>query len=274
MSLAMSRQMMLELLPPDESVELARHEAVIEAGLQTFVEVGSALLAIRDKRLHRATHHTFEDYCRERWSLTRSRAYRLMDAAQVVGNLSPIGDTPGEVEESNQLVTFPQNEAQARPLASLEPDQQRAAWSEAVETAPNGKPTAKHVEEVARRYRDEPEPDAEPESDAALPSPGTWDYQEEPEDEPEERQTLGRLPAAMPSPANESERIRKRFQEVLGKCLDHFDRFTCAVSAKPEHSGYGGFKSLAAGMTSTERRRLKGEIEILRDRLEGWLRHL
>jgi hypothetical protein len=28
---------------------------------------GTALLEVRDRRLYRETHATFEDYCRERW---------------------------------------------------------------------------------------------------------------------------------------------------------------------------------------------------------------
>src|SRR5258707_1813864 len=43
-------------------------------------------------------------------------------------------------------VTLPTNEGQARPLIGLEPPQQRDVWQEAVETAPNGKLTAAHVE--------------------------------------------------------------------------------------------------------------------------------
>ncbi len=38
------------------------------AFVQTFYEVGNALLQIRDERLYRQTHSTFEEYCREKWS--------------------------------------------------------------------------------------------------------------------------------------------------------------------------------------------------------------
>ena len=55
---------------------LTECEAVIERGLRTFVEVGEALLRIRDERLYRETHGTFEDYCRERWAMRREVADR------------------------------------------------------------------------------------------------------------------------------------------------------------------------------------------------------
>lgn len=115
----------------DDTVEaqsLTHHEGVIERGLETFMDVGRALLAIRAGRLYRAKHGTFEAYCRERWGMERAHAYRLIDGAQVVDRLSPIGDTPA-------------TESQARPLTKLPADQQADAWQEAVATAPGGKLT-------------------------------------------------------------------------------------------------------------------------------------
>jgi hypothetical protein len=112
---------------------LAELEAVIEAGLQTFVEVGAALLEIRDGRLYRETHASFEAYCRERWNFTGRRGRQLIAAAEV-GTVVPI-----------------ENEAQARELAPLldDPDQLRLAWAEALT---NGAPTAAKVREAVERH--------------------------------------------------------------------------------------------------------------------------
>ena len=49
----------------------------------------------------------FESYCRERWSLSRIHAHRLIDAATVSQNLLPTGNKPT-------------HESQLRPLAALE----------------------------------------------------------------------------------------------------------------------------------------------------------
>lgn len=125
----------LDILNGDERVELADCESVIERGLETFVEVGQALLRIRDNRLYRESG-TFEEYCQERWQMERRHAYRLMDAASVVENVS------------NWTQTAPANEAQARPLTELEPEAQRLAWEIVKETAPEGKVTAAHVKSV------------------------------------------------------------------------------------------------------------------------------
>lgn len=123
-----------------EEAELAQCEAVIEKGMQTFVEVGRALLAIRDGRLYRAVHPTFEGYLDERWDMRQSRAYQLMDAARVIENLN--GST---------TVELPANEAQARPLAGLSPEMQREVWQEVVATSRDHGITAEWVKRAVER---------------------------------------------------------------------------------------------------------------------------
>lgn len=76
------------------------------------------------------------DYCRDRWGMARNYANKLIAAVGVADNLG---------------TTVPITERQARPLARLEPEKQAAAWQEAVETAPEGKITAMHVENIVRK---------------------------------------------------------------------------------------------------------------------------
>lgn len=110
-----------------EPTRLARLEAVIEKGMRTFVEVGEALQEIRDSRLYRETHGTFEDYCRERWGFSRIHAFRLVQASQVSRAL-PTGNIP--------------NERVARELAPLrdDPEALAAAWVAATEATPDPSP--------------------------------------------------------------------------------------------------------------------------------------
>jgi hypothetical protein len=136
-----------EISEPLSSVEvqtLEHYERIIAQGLQTFVEVGHALLVIRDQRLYRQSSPTFEDYLRQRWDLSRPRAYQLISAAQVIDTVSTIVDI------------VPVNESQARPLTSLPPAQQAEVWKEVVETAPPSGITAKHVQETVKRVRATP----------------------------------------------------------------------------------------------------------------------
>ncbi len=127
-------------------LDLFEHEKVIEQGLAGFVEVGLALLAIRDgKKYRHAGYATFEDYCQRRWSISRAYGHRLIGAAETVTEMSPIGDIPA-----------PAREAQVRPLRAVDPAERAEVWAEAVESADGGQPTAKQVEAViaARRIDD------------------------------------------------------------------------------------------------------------------------
>src|SRR3990167_8593572 len=124
---------MLTAITHQEVKQLAKLEDIIQRGLTSFVEVGNALLAIRDGKLYRSSHKTFDKYCHERWGLARATAYQYLEAAQVVNNLSAIADI------------LPSAESQVRPMAQLAAEQQQAAWAEAVKKT-NGKPTAAAVE--------------------------------------------------------------------------------------------------------------------------------
>ena len=125
-----------ELLNSQETERLTACVAIIDSGLKTFIDVGNALMEIRDLRLYRQTHSTFEEFCRERWKLSRPRVYQLIDASEIARNLSTIVDTP-----------TPTHESQLRPLSKLEPEQQREAWEIATK-AFNGKPTAQQVQKL------------------------------------------------------------------------------------------------------------------------------
>lgn len=100
----------VEILPAADVSELADHEAIIAAGLKTFIDVGVRLATIRDKRLYRGDYATFEAYCEGRWSFSDRRARQLIDAALVVTAL-PAG------------TIVPVTESQARELSGLNPAQ-------------------------------------------------------------------------------------------------------------------------------------------------------
>jgi ParB family chromosome partitioning protein len=95
------------------TARLAELETVIERGMQTFLEVGNALMEIRDQRLYRETHATFEAYCRERWGWTRQHANRQIQAARMAEVLEPMGP-------------IPENERQARAILESLPPEERA----------------------------------------------------------------------------------------------------------------------------------------------------
>ncbi|OKH31791.1 hypothetical protein NIES2119_27880 [[Phormidium ambiguum] IAM M-71] len=133
-------------LNASERARLDELETAIDRGLQTFYEVGKALEEIREQKLYRETHKTFEAYCRDRWGIARPTAYRFINAAQVMENLSPIGDI------------LPRKENQVRPLTQLSPELQIEIWQQAVELASNGIPTGAAVQRLVDEKLSSPNP--------------------------------------------------------------------------------------------------------------------
>ena len=94
-----------------ETARLVELEGVVSRGLQTFIEVGKALREIRDSKLYRQHFETFEDYCRDRWGMSRQHAHRQIEAAEVAAVLSPIGDVPRTESQARELVPLADDEA-------------------------------------------------------------------------------------------------------------------------------------------------------------------
>jgi hypothetical protein len=123
-------------LSVQEWAELKECETVIKAGQQTFVEVGKALMAIRDGKLYREKYGTFAEYCEHRWGWKRAYAYKLIEATNVVKAL------PENVSHGIQ------NERTARAVADV-PEEHRAEVVKAAAAA--GSVTAKSIEKAAEK---------------------------------------------------------------------------------------------------------------------------
>lgn len=124
----------------EESKRLVELEEIIEKGVGTFIKVGEALAEIKTAKLYKASHTSFEKYCQEEWGFTRQNAFDLIETSAAAENVKSILQSP--------------DRGVVRPLRVLtDPEQQRAAMQEAVESAPNGKPTAKDVEAAVERVQ-------------------------------------------------------------------------------------------------------------------------
>jgi hypothetical protein len=130
-------------LEQSEQSRLVELEGVIRRGLQIFFEVGHALSEIRDKRLYRSTHSTFEEYCQDRWGMPSASARRIIGNTRVYDNL----------ESVQRCTVLPEREGYVMPLRGLESSQQVEAWQRAVDTAPNGQITVAHVAQVVQEIR-------------------------------------------------------------------------------------------------------------------------
>lgn len=171
-------------LTDDEVRDLLFLERKVE---RAFYEAGKALQELRDRRLYRSTHKTFEEYCSDRFAFTRRRPYQLIDASIIVDNLLSEADemctNRTQIENPDQLTTngtqndeeevrtnrtqnetdgmctnrtqiLPTSEWQVRPLTSLEPDQQREAWRKAVEEAGGKVPSGRIVKSIVDQIRE------------------------------------------------------------------------------------------------------------------------
>ncbi len=133
-----------EELTSDEAAERQRLELTVE---RAFYEAGAALLKLRSKRLYRSTHSTFEVYCRERFGFTRRHVDYLVLGSQVVENL---------LLRTNGSQILPTSERQVRPLTTLEPDEQREVWQQAVVVAGGKLPSGRIVKGIVERLKEKP----------------------------------------------------------------------------------------------------------------------
>lgn len=120
---------------------LADCETVIERGLNTFVEVGTSLLRIRDERLYRQDYRDFDSYCQNRWSFGRRRADQLIAAAEI-GTIVPVS-----------------TESQARELVGLEPEIAAQVMDLAADSGE--KVTARGIREAREQLTEPPKSDAD-----------------------------------------------------------------------------------------------------------------
>ncbi len=157
--------------------KLQQLEATITKGLRSFVDVGKALQEIRDSKVYVTPGcPTFEQYCQDRWEMSKTQANRLIQAAQVVEaiGMTPIGVT---------------SESQARELVPLldRPELLRKTWAEVVGSGE--KITAALIKDAVARVLAPPEGEEEEDSEEEDESEDfstTEEEEEEDEDETED----------------------------------------------------------------------------------------
>lgn len=106
----------------EESLELLESEAepLVRDSAERFRRLGEIFLKIRNRKLYRdANYSTFEQYMKERWSMSRGRAYQIINAALVVL----------ELEEYFPPLYLPKSEFVVRSLVPLEFDEQLDVWA-------------------------------------------------------------------------------------------------------------------------------------------------
>lgn len=131
----------------EESRDLLRLERKIEGA---FWEIGKALQEISDRRLYRASHKTFEDYCKDRFGFGHTRPYQLMTAAKIADEILYTNGV------QNKNLPIPTAEKQVRPLSSFPEGDRVSIWEEAVKENSGKVPTEKIVKAVAKKWKERP----------------------------------------------------------------------------------------------------------------------
>jgi hypothetical protein len=119
---------------------LAELTATAKRGMAAFAETGAALAAIQAEELWRLTASTWESWCSSELGMSERRVGQLVEAARTCATLKESG-------------ALPRSERVARELSGLKPEEQKAAWSEALAEAGNGSPTAEQVAKAARKRK-------------------------------------------------------------------------------------------------------------------------
>ena len=112
-------------------------EQKIEANRGKLILAGRALQECRDKELFKPKFHSWADYCRDRWRISRQAANYLIAQAKVAQNLKLPDDFPA---------------TRLRPLARLTLAHQREAWAVAASMTRNGIPSGALIEIAARKF--------------------------------------------------------------------------------------------------------------------------
>ncbi len=188
-------------LSTEERVRLRQLETVVEKNLDGMLAAGKALSEIRSSRLYRQYFATFEEYVRERWALSRSRADELIRSNATAELLSASGvELPSSISE-----------AALRPVSALpSPELQIQAWRVVQAASPAGGPTQPVAAKVVRTIRN------------AIEAPG---------------EHTGRRPRGRGHPPREQSFIApvRRLAAYPGfdanLATSHLDKFSSALSA-------------------------------------------
>jgi UDP-N-acetylmuramoylalanine-D-glutamate ligase len=152
---------MKERLDTVERTKLRKLEATVAEGIASFVVVGEALKEIRDAKLYRESHKTFEKYVDDKWGLERRRAYQLIEASDAKANLS-------KILHNNETAVSINTESQLRELKDVPADSMEAVVNKAADIAGDDTITASDIKQAREEVL------GEATATTAAPTQDTW----------------------------------------------------------------------------------------------------
>ena len=128
----------MDLLNIQEQERLKNCELVIQTGLETFYQVGQALLEIQESKLYRQEFNTFDEYLQGRWNFGLRHGQRFIQSFEVINNIRQIGRIPENLEQTKYL-------------AQLDSDLQGYVWGNIINTFEAV--TGKIVEQEVKKHK-------------------------------------------------------------------------------------------------------------------------
>ena len=135
-------------LTPGEKEDFKRLDKKVNKFAKDMVHAAMALYEIRDRRLYRARHKTFSEYCEAVHQLSRHYVNRLIQAGKIGAEVVPI--------VTNMGLPAPENEAQLRELARLpDTESQIAVYRQACAATemPDKAPTALQISHAITNHQ-------------------------------------------------------------------------------------------------------------------------
>jgi hypothetical protein len=124
----------VEELSAEDYLALLTNEQIIRDEFRNSIDVGLALIEIRDRRLYRIEFGSFAEYYVKKWRFDKRKVYFLTATAEVHRAITTGTNLP-----------LPEYASQMRPLLGLTPDQVRLAWEHAAQEAGTGPITPRRV---------------------------------------------------------------------------------------------------------------------------------
>jgi len=130
---------------------LAQLKEIVTRNLNATIECGIALREIRDRDLWKDEADSFHHFCVDNWGVSRSRAYQLIDSAEIVAELSPAVSTAVDTERAARELKKAPAEAREEIIINAEKDK-------------NGKVTGPSVAKAVKEHAEKAVPVSAPEA--------------------------------------------------------------------------------------------------------------
>jgi hypothetical protein len=129
----------VDTLSQAEAELLHGYESTIKKSWQATLDVGLALVGIRDANLFRVDFDSFDDYYRVKWGFSCKQVYVWTNAAELFNAITEISELP-----------VPNHESQLRPMFGLSKPEAQLAWRCAAIKSGGYPITERHVKSVLK----------------------------------------------------------------------------------------------------------------------------